>query len=85
VPCVVPERDMPLATRYYIPSVQRPESLTVLLSGVSVYVVNVVAAVGIVVCWLVFVAVWLITANYNESRAPAQRQRSCTGRESFPS
>jgi hypothetical protein len=59
--------------------------LTVLLSGVSVYVVNVVAAVGIVVCWVVFVAVWLITANYNESRAPAQRQRSCTGRESFPS
>jgi hypothetical protein len=37
------------------------------------------AAVSIAVCWLVFVAVWLITANYNEGRAPAERQRSWYG------
>lgn len=40
---------------------------------------NVLAAVSIAVCWLVFAAVWLITAIYNESRAPAQRQRSWYG------
>ena len=36
-----------------------------------VCIVNVMAAVSIAVCWLVFAAVWLITANYNETRAPA--------------
>jgi protein-S-isoprenylcysteine O-methyltransferase Ste14 len=38
-----------------------------------------VATVSIAVCWIAIVAVWLITANYNESRAPAQRQRSRYG------
>jgi protein-S-isoprenylcysteine O-methyltransferase Ste14 len=46
--------------------------------------VNVVAEVGVAACWLVFVAVWLITANYNESRAPAQRQRSRYGTGVIP-
>jgi len=41
--------------------------------------VNVLAAVSIAVCWLVFAAVWLVTANYNEGRAPAQRRRSWYG------
>ena len=45
---------------------------------------NVVAAVSIAVCWLAFVAVWLITANYNESRAPAERQRSWYGTGFIP-
>ena len=40
---------------------------------------NVLAAVSIAVCWLAFAAVWLITANYNEGRAPAQRRRSRYG------
>ena len=40
---------------------------------------NVLAAVSIAACWVVFVAVWLITANYNETHAPAQRQRSWYG------
>jgi protein-S-isoprenylcysteine O-methyltransferase Ste14 len=43
------------------------------------YTVNVLAAVSIAVCWCAFVAVWLITANFNESRAPAERQRSWYG------
>ncbi len=42
-------------------------------------IVNVMAAVSIAVCWIAFVAVWLITANYNEGRAPAQRKRSWYG------
>jgi protein-S-isoprenylcysteine O-methyltransferase Ste14 len=42
------------------------------------------AAVSIGVCWVVFAAVWLITANYNESRAPAQRQRSWYGTGVIP-
>ena len=46
---------------------------------VSVGIVNVLAAVSIAMCWFAFAAVWLITANYNESRAPAQRQRSWYG------
>jgi protein-S-isoprenylcysteine O-methyltransferase Ste14 len=41
--------------------------------------VNVVAAVGIGVCWGAFVVVWLVTANYNESRAPQERKRSWYG------
>lgn len=40
---------------------------------------NVLAGVSITVCWLAFAAVWLITANYNEGRAPAQRRRSRYG------
>lgn len=52
--------------------------------GVSVCIVNVLAAVSIAVCWFVFAAVWLITANYNESRAPAQRQRSWYGTGVIP-
>ena len=40
---------------------------------------DVLAAVSIAVCWLVFAAVWLVTANYNEGRAPAQRRRSWYG------
>jgi protein-S-isoprenylcysteine O-methyltransferase Ste14 len=42
------------------------------------------AAVSTAVCWLAFVAVWLITANYNESRAPAQRQREGYGTVILP-
>ena len=49
-----------------------------------VCIVNVMAAVSIAVCWLVFAAVWLITANYNETRAPAQRQRSWYGTGAIP-
>lgn len=49
-----------------------------------VCIVNVLAAVSIAVCWLVFAAVWLITANYNETRAPAQRQRSWYGTGAIP-
>jgi protein-S-isoprenylcysteine O-methyltransferase Ste14 len=56
-----------------------PIPLTLLLPGVFLSIVNVLAAVSIAVCWVVFVAVWLITANYNETRAPAQRQRSWYG------
>ena len=40
---------------------------------------DVLAAVSIAVCWLVFAAVWLVTANYNEGRAPVQRRRSWYG------
>jgi heme/copper-type cytochrome/quinol oxidase subunit 2 len=36
------------------------------------------------VCWFVFAAVWLITANYNETRAPAERQRSWYGTGAIP-
>ncbi len=50
----------------------------------SVCIVNVLAAVSIAVCWFVFAAVWLITANYNETRAPAQRQRSLYGTGVMP-
>jgi hypothetical protein len=46
--------------------------------------VSVLAAVSIAVCWFVFAAVWLITANYNEIRAPAQRQRSWYGTGVIP-
>lgn len=49
-----------------------------------VCIVNVLAAVSIAVCWLVFAAVWLITANYNETRAPAERQRSWYGTGAIP-
>jgi protein-S-isoprenylcysteine O-methyltransferase Ste14 len=42
-------------------------------------IVNVVAAVSIAVCWLAFAVVWLITAIYNQNRAPAQRRRSWYG------
>ena len=49
-----------------------------------VCIVNVVAAVSIAVCWPAFTAVWLITANYNETRAPAQRQRSWYGTGAIP-
>jgi protein-S-isoprenylcysteine O-methyltransferase Ste14 len=53
--------------------------LTVLLPRVFVSTVSVLAAVSVAVCWFAFAAVWLITANYNESRAPAERQRSWYG------
>jgi protein-S-isoprenylcysteine O-methyltransferase Ste14 len=46
--------------------------------------VNVMAAVSIGVCWLAFVAVWLITANYNEDRAPQERKRSWYGTGFIP-
>jgi protein-S-isoprenylcysteine O-methyltransferase Ste14 len=46
--------------------------------------VNVLAAVSIVVCWCTFVAVWLITANVNEGRAPAERRRSWYGTGVIP-
>jgi protein-S-isoprenylcysteine O-methyltransferase Ste14 len=46
--------------------------------------VNVTAAVSIAVCWLAFAVVWLITANYNKSRAPAQRRRSWYGTGVLP-
>jgi protein-S-isoprenylcysteine O-methyltransferase Ste14 len=42
------------------------------------------AAVSIAVCWIAFAAVWLITANYSQSRAPAQRQRSWYGTGAIP-
>jgi protein-S-isoprenylcysteine O-methyltransferase Ste14 len=58
--------------------------LTILFPGVFVCIVNVMAAVSIAVCWVVFAAVWLITANYNETRAPAQRQRSWYGTGAIP-
>ena len=45
---------------------------------------NVTAAVSIAVCWLAFAVVWLITANYNKSRAPAQRRRSWYGTGVLP-
>ena len=47
-------------------------------------IVNVMAAVSIAVCWIAFVVVWGITANYNESRAPAERQRSWYGTGVIP-
>jgi protein-S-isoprenylcysteine O-methyltransferase Ste14 len=46
--------------------------------------VNIMAAVSIAVCWIVFVGTWGITANYNESRAPAERQRSWYGTGVIP-
>ncbi len=49
-----------------------------------VCIVNVMAAVSIAVCWVAFVAVWLITADYNEGRAPAQRERSRYGTGVIP-
>jgi hypothetical protein len=60
------------------PSVDNPAP------GVFVCLVNVMAAVSIAVCWFLFAAVWLITANYNETRAPAQRQRSWYGTGAIP-
>jgi hypothetical protein len=47
-------------------------------------IVNVMAAVSIAVCWLAFAVVWLITAISNQSRAPAQRQRSWYGTRVLP-
>ena len=44
-----------------------------------VCIVNVMAAVSIVVCWGLFAVVWLVTAGYNETRAPEVRQRSWYG------
>jgi protein-S-isoprenylcysteine O-methyltransferase Ste14 len=58
--------------------------LTILFPGCSFGIVNVVAAVSIGVCWLVFAAVWLITANYDQTRAPAQRLRSWYGTGAIP-
>ena len=58
--------------------------MTILLPRVFVSGVNVMAAVSVAVCWIAFVAVWLITANYNEGRAPAQRQRSWYGTGVLP-
>jgi protein-S-isoprenylcysteine O-methyltransferase Ste14 len=46
--------------------------------------VNVMAATSIDACWIVFVVVWLITAGYNEGRAPAQRKRSWYGSGAIP-
>jgi protein-S-isoprenylcysteine O-methyltransferase Ste14 len=46
--------------------------------------VNVLAAVSIAVCWVAFAAVWLITAERNERRAPAERQRSWYGSGALP-
>ena len=45
---------------------------------------NVVAAISVAVCWMAFFAVWLITANYNEGRAPTERQRSWYGTGVIP-
>jgi protein-S-isoprenylcysteine O-methyltransferase Ste14 len=45
---------------------------------------NVMAAVGIGVCWGVVAVVWLATWGYNESRAPQVRQRSWYGTGVFP-
>ena len=42
------------------------------------------AAVSIAACWLAFAVVWLISAIYNQSRAPAQRQRSWYGTGVLP-
>lgn len=42
------------------------------------------AAVSIAVCWLAFAVVWAVTANYNETRAPAERQRSWYGTGVLP-
>jgi protein-S-isoprenylcysteine O-methyltransferase Ste14 len=42
------------------------------------------AAVSIGVCWLAFAAVWLITASYNEGRAPSERRRSWYGTGVIP-
>jgi hypothetical protein len=38
--------------------------LTIPIFGVFFCIVNVMAAVSITVCWLAFIAVWLITAQY---------------------
>ena len=61
-----------------------PSPLTILPAGLFADIVNVMAAVSIAVCWFSFVAVWLITANYNQTRAPAQRQRSWYGTGMVP-
>ena len=45
---------------------------------------NVMAAVSIAVCWFAVVVVWLVTANYNETRAPAERRRSWYGSGMIP-
>jgi protein-S-isoprenylcysteine O-methyltransferase Ste14 len=37
------------------------------------------AAVSTAVCWIAFAVVWLVTAGYNQSRAPQVRQRSWYG------
>ena len=58
--------------------------MTILLAGVFVCIVNIMAAISIAVCWFVFAAVWLITANYNAGRAPVQRQRSSYGAGVIP-
>ena len=83
-PVLAPERDYlgiaPSGPNQTIgdPSVDNP------VAGVFVCIVNVMAAVSIAVCWFVFAAVWLITANYNETRAPAERQRSWYGTGAIP-
>jgi hypothetical protein len=42
------------------------------------------AAVSVAVCWLAFAAVWAVTANYNVTRSPAERQRSWYGTGVLP-
>jgi len=51
---------------------------------VFVGTVNVMAAVSITVCWVAVVVVWLVTAGYNVTRAPAQRRRSWYGSGIIP-
>jgi len=58
--------------------------LTILRPRVFVGTVGVVAAASITVCWFAVVVVWLVTANYNETRAPAQRRRSWYGSGMVP-
>lgn len=42
------------------------------------------ASASVAVCWLTFAAVWAVTANYNVTRAPAERQRSWYGTGVLP-
>ena len=46
--------------------------------------VNAMAGISIAACWLAFVAVWLVTAAYYDSRAPAERRRSWYGTGTVP-
>ena len=45
---------------------------------------NLLAMISIAVCWCAFVATWAAAANYNESRAPAERTRSWFGTAVLP-
>jgi len=56
-----------------------PDDGVVTVDAVAQHQLNLLAVVRPAVCWCAFVVTWLAAENYNESRAPAERQRSWFG------